>query len=726
VALALFSSLVKRLARHALACFAVVFFVSVTSRDVVRAQEPWHLAGWNARALVDVKPTGDSGADTAVAKILCQARARPDGADYRVLNASGQLVPFQILFHDAARYSMIAFRAEDPKGRYLIYFGKESAGRSEVELRAVPTPGAGAPKAATWVPQHGFVFQTLRRPEGPNPKTAEDMARLIAASPAPDGARLQRGIADGFNPFGPSDNYISIYRGWIRIPTAGTYQFCTVSNEASFSFLDGKPLVHWPGRHTVERGQRGEVHAAVELTAGLHYLEYYHEEVALQQMAYLGWRCSADEGPFEPIPESVFTAPHTAEVVRLESPGTPLLSFEPVLIDSVWPTSRHEGQYTRSRMLLSPGSRLPADAPLSWDFGDGQTGSGRQVEHVYLATGSYQVTLSSGALKAVWPLNVFEIEHVTDQFKESTPAEYARRVKTYNRDALDAASLRELAHVLSEADEPAAAVETGQIYLKRFAAESPREAARMQRLVADCAIRLGQGGLEEAIAGYEASITKQTPAPEALDVLARLVRLLGVEKGLPERVAEVEARAEQVVRSSSVDETTRDAYRRVLIASGDVRLWAGKPGDAQAFYKRAEALSGRFVPSQVRAARLGAFPNAIREFLESKDYGAALDVVERWEETFPTDKVHGHSFFWRGRLLHLRDQPRDAARYLARAIGLAPGAAFETEARWRLADALEKLGRHDEARKELAKLATSGMNDEYTRRAKLSLERKEK
>ena len=87
------------------------------------------------------------------------------------------------------------------------------------------------------------------------------MTKLIAASKGKDGARWQRRIADGYNPFGSSEYYISIYRGWVRVAKAGPYQFCTVSNKASFSFLDGKPLIHWPGQHTVRarhtrRGQR--------------------------------------------------------------------------------------------------------------------------------------------------------------------------------------------------------------------------------------------------------------------------------------------------------------------------------------------------------------------------------------------------------------------------------------------------------------------------------------
>jgi hypothetical protein len=70
----------------------------------------------------------------------------------------------------------------------------------------------------------------------------------------------------------------------------------------------------------------------------------------------------------------------------------------------------------------------------------------------------------------------------------------------------------------------------------------------------------------------------------------------------------------------------------------------------------------------------------------------------------------------------LRGQPYVAARYLARTIGLAPGAPFESEARWLLAQALEQLNKPEESKRELAKLVASGLNDEFTRKARAKLE----
>ena len=64
-----------------------------------------------------------------------------------------------------------------------------------------------------------------------------------------------------------------------------------------------------------------------------------------------------------------------------------------------------------------------------------------------------------------------------------------------------------------------------------------------------------------------------------------------------------------------------------------------------------------------------------------------------------------------------RDQPVDAVRYLDRAIRLTTGAPFETEARWLLAEALDHVGKKDEAKRELIKLVAVGISDEFTKKA---------
>jgi tetratricopeptide (TPR) repeat protein len=693
----------------------------------VAAQSPWHLVGWQARAVVEIGKLSDTpGADTAAVKVLCQGQVKVDGSDFRVLDNAGKPVPFQLTYHDSERYSLLSFRATGakPKDQFFVYFGNPGARRAPEEGVGDPNPGAGAPKGA-WVPKQGFVLQTIQRPEGDNPRTVDDLKKLIAGSKAKYGARYQRQVSDGFNPFGPSDYYISLYSGWINIPAAGKYKFCTASNEASFSFLDGKELVHWPGRHTAERGIHGEVNTEVELTAGPHYLEYYHEEVTLEQVAFLGWQPPGARN-FGATPLTLFPTPHEGTVVRYDGPAGPLVRFEPVVTDSIWPVERHEGQYTRCKFVAPKPPAALAGATYRWDFGDGQNSTGAEVEHVYLTLGTYPVTLTAqtaaGTQTAKWPLLIFEIENVTDKFKEGKPKDYAKLAKRYDQAKLDAEGLKELAFLLAESEDYAGAIEVGKAFVQRFGATAkPLAIAKVRRLMAESALHQGKTSIDEAIANFQASLVKEMPPVEKIDVLARLIRLIGTERNQPEKAGEILAQVEEVLKDAKVDEDVRAAYRRAVIAAADVLLWTGKRDGAGELYAKAERLTGKFIPPQVRAARIGSYPNSLKEYVSAGNFGAALDLVDKWDETFPTDKPNGHTFFWRGKLLLLRGQPQDAERYLARAIRLTIGAGFETEARWLLAEALDQLGQKDEARRELQRLVATGIEDDFTKRAREKL-----
>ena len=315
-------------------------------------------------------------------------------------------------------------------------------------------------------------------------------------------------------------------------------------------------------------------------------------------------------------------------------------------------------------------------------------------------------------------MRIFEIEHVTDQFKEGRPRDYLKLAAGYDRAKLSAPALKELAYLHAEAEDAAGALAVGRDFVKRFGKlDDALMVARVRRLMADCAIRLGEGALDEAIRNYRASLVKEVPATEQLEVLGRLIRLVGIERNDPDRALEVLAQAEKLVKAEGVDDDGRKAFRKAVAAAGDVWLWQGKRDEAQKLYARAEALLPRPVPPQVRAARIGAYPNALREHVAGGNYGAALDLVDQWDDLFPTDRLNGQTFFWRGKVLALRGQPREAARYLDRAVIVALGAGFETEARWLLAEALDAAGKKDDARKQLAKLIATGLRDEYVKKA---------
>src|SRR4051794_36000141 len=108
---------------------------------VCLAADPWHLPGWNARAVVEgAKPSAEAGCDVCGVKVLCQGRAKADGSDCRVVDAGGKALPFQLCFHDSGRYSLISFRCDNAKGKYFVYFDNPKAARAAEQVAEDPAP----------------------------------------------------------------------------------------------------------------------------------------------------------------------------------------------------------------------------------------------------------------------------------------------------------------------------------------------------------------------------------------------------------------------------------------------------------------------------------------------------------------------------------------------------------------------------------------------------------
>ena len=684
-------------------CFLIGICLVGMLASTAAGQAPWHLAEWGERAVLSIAaPQAGNGVDTAVVKILCQGRAQPDADDYRVIDDSGNPVPYLVVFHDAERYSLIAFRAANPAGVFHVYFDNPNAGAAAERAAFPDRPGEGPPRG-DWIPCQGLFLETRARPPVDNPRDVDELAAMLAASPARYGARLQRRISDGSNPFGPSDMYMSLYRGWMRIDEDGLYWFCTASNEASFSFVDGRELVHWPGRHTEERGSRGEKNASIQLSAGLHFIEYYHEEVALQQMAFLGWRGRNASGPFTAIPEAVYTEPHRAEVVRYERAEGDTLHFEPALLDSVWPAPPRLGQAVRCRFDVVGDGDV-----FSWAFGDGAAAEGRSVEHVFFHTGVFPVTVTgpSGA-RAAWPLEIYEIQHVTDEVGQGSIEDFLRRAEAYDIAALDEESRVELALWWAETGKP-------ERVLALVESVSESASAAVHGLAARCAEGLGADHYPRALQHAEAVVALDTNPVARLDALAMVVRLEGV--GDLAAATDALQRAHEIIETHPPTGDLIGAYRKALDAAGDAYSWHGLKAEALDHYLQAEALNEP-IPLPVRAARTGSYPHALGEHLEAGDLVEAEDLLDRWEDVFPADKAKGQTHFWRARVCLTKGEPLSAIRHLRHCIDLAEGAPFETEARWRLAQAYRDQGQDDRAREQLRLLTEIRIRDEYVTKA---------
>lgn len=738
---------------------AVLLAISLLPAPARAADLPWHAPGWPLRLLVQVDATPAPQIDVAGVRIPHAGAAAPTANDYRIFDAAGQPVPYLVAHHDPAHDSLLSFRCPPAGGLFAIYFGKPDAPVDPQRAILNPAPGAGPPKpgpaAGGWIPKAGLVLQTLRRPRAPldksgapeidNPKTPAEFASLLARSPGIDGGGFVPNVSDGYNRFGDSDWFISVYRGWIHIPAAGVYGFCTASNEASFSFLDGKDLIHWPGRHTEQRGRYGEKHAVVTLSPGPHYVEYYHEEVLLYQTAFLGFSPPGSERPvqtddgtslvrqFVAIPPNLFPQPAKCRVLSLQDASNRLLVFPRVtLLDSYWPPSRPEIQYTRIAFIAEIGTAVPdaKDWNVAWTFGDGQSAQGLAVEHVYLRLGEYKVTMVAQGpqgqrVERSWPQSVFNIDVVAGQFRNGSLATCAALTANYDRAKLDTAALVELAHLQFDAGQREPAAASAQAALARPNLNLV-DTADMHVLIASTSA-LGAspvtGSSRDAqqaakVAGHLKAALAAEPDPEKrIRVATRAIRALGIDQADVATAASLYEQAKEDAKKVGFSGPVKEAFRDATIAIGDAHLFAKDIQGANEDYRTAEALALAPIPPSVRASKIGAFPETIDQHIEARRFDEGMTIARKWQEELPSDQVRGAVLYYIGKLERLSGRPAAALRPLQLAIDLAQGAEFEAEARWILAESFRDLGDDAARRRTLNGLIRSGLSGPFRKLA---------
>lgn len=92
------------------------------------------------------------------------------------------------------------------------------------------------------------------------------------------------------NPLGPDNDFSGYFQAWLEIDKAGRYYIATISDEGSLFKIDGKTVAEWPGLHKRQAGAKGQFGAPVELTKGLHLVEYFYFNIQGLSEAQLVWK----------------------------------------------------------------------------------------------------------------------------------------------------------------------------------------------------------------------------------------------------------------------------------------------------------------------------------------------------------------------------------------------------------------------------------------------------
>jgi tetratricopeptide (TPR) repeat protein len=588
----------------------------------------------------------------------------------------------------------------------------------QLEASVVPDAEPAPNKPKAWYPRRGVVLRVYRKAQQTHPKTLTELRKLIRRS-APEGAAFCRGIADGFNRFGPSDHYVSMYDGYLRIDQTGWYEFCTVSDDGSWVRVNNRDVVAWPGAHGWGGAEHGEKSGRTKLSEGAVRVQYYHEEGSGGQMAFLGWRPPGQER-FWGIPPEQWLSVRTARAAGYQARDKPLMAVPLTrVVNTYWVRDSDDRQATLVEFRDRSRSQAGKVVKAQWSFGDGLEAEGRRLRHVYFRTGRPEVTLTvtdaaGNSDSATCRPNVFYVDVRTRYFRFGNPRQYAEVAAGYDVERMAREDLQLYAEFWG--------------YLEKWG-EHVRAVAALIRRFPDC----------PAIPHLAASAAQGCMQPGAYDPqrAEELYRLTLPHVEDPLERAEMDLRLAEVL-AWGLDDTARartllnalataaathpspDApriHRAAAIGLGDTALLAGDYAEAERLYRQAEGLGGRSSDQPEVLARIGSYGYTVLDLLARGEFDWARTALDRWESEFPAQKLEGYTSFLRGKVLYVQHPGPLALRYLELAERVSPRAVHVPEAVWLRANCLFELQRYPEALAGFERIVSDFTQSEYYEQA---------
>jgi len=595
-----------------------------------------------------------------------------------------------------------------------------------------------------WQIRRGLLLRVYRKAQPVEPKTLADLKQLAARS-ALEGAGFRRAISDGFNPFGESTEFISYYNGYLQIDEPGEYAFCSASDDGSWIVVNGRTILDWPGPHDWRGAGRGQRNGRITLQPGLARVEYYHEQMIGPTMAFMGWRPPGQDH-FSAIPPDRWLSVRPATVAGYQARKKPLFALAEVQVVNTWWVRDSDDQ--QAALVQCTDRSLCATGRITgreWSFGDGLTGVGGNLRHVYFRAGRPQIELTvtdnrgnRDTVRCSPP--IFKIDVQAGEFQYGNEKQYVQNAAGYDvarmqRDDLEAYA--EFWRHLERWDELGKAATA---YLERFgdSAAAPRLAAAAAQAYLSSKQydpSRADGLLARAIAGTKDAKARQDlllkrarvltweigDYPAAEDVLRGLVLSARLaQQDPPRHIALLEppsasqpARATSPATPLSVDDLPKDLARPVLVATGDLALLTGDRDTAAARYKQAERIVARPLAKPEETAKEGIYPYSVEDFLERGEFEWACKTLDQWEDELPSAKLDGHTIFLRGKVLFVEQPGPQAVRYLSLAQQVAPRAVFVPEALWLHANCLMATGRYQEALVQLQRIRADFTRSEF-------------
>jgi tetratricopeptide (TPR) repeat protein len=625
----------------------------------------WWDPNWHFRRHLTVTDTVRGSGPTTVAMVEFPTlgKINPDGSDIRVIDGDNKEMPLQVIASGLEDRACILFEAIK-HGHYQLYFGNSNA-------KATPLL---KPLEA------GLVLESREFAESnvDNWKQTQD---VIAKNQKITGRWWCPSTTMSFNPLGPMDHAICTFTGYIRCPADGTYTFATNSVDASFVFVNDKPVAEWPGWHGPGGGEHATHQGKLELRAGVHRFQYV--------TAFRGWgACTVG-----------WQRPGDATIVHMNAE-----SFVGTLITKISPVEGISGseadfQWTYDDDLAMEGRRVtsvkfesmsPAKG-CKWDFGDGTTSSELAPLHVYLEPGVYSVTLEADGKRTTQKARIQpERGHLGHPYEKRIAA-YADMIKNYETKALSINALMEMGQICHEAQRFDGAMRAFRAAVDKGLLPRDGEEGRWVLRLYD--LYKENGKFDDAIAICNTiSENKDAPPPMAAQALVFKAEVLFDYQN---KIDEADAVYKTVLRRFKPEAT--DYVRVAYLRLGELALMRGDVKTARKILEDTER-------SDMWKKRVGDFEFVngshelnFEEFMRQNEFEAAMNELQSWEWERPTIQLTGVTRHLRGRVYLASKQYAMAIRELDRGMAADKYAPFIDEALFWKGQAYDELKQHDKA-----------------------------
>jgi len=292
-----------------------------------------------------------------------------------ITDAKGNVVHSEIFprQHQDGTKLLMVFNGSDGSDKYTLHYG----GR-----------GGAAQPAGRWTARPSLLMETRTKPRGVGNDWRGMQKMLQESEGTTQGVMFVPNIWHSMNPFGPSEEFITIYRGMLQFEQDTRLRLFTASSDASFVFIDGELAFSWHGEHAVYDGLYGKYGKDMMLAKGRHSIEYYHVKSSGQAFMTLGMIPHGKEAP-ETVPASMFVHTPKATVGKpVRKDGKPAAHFkwrqgELLLFDP--------DEYSRYSFESNISGEVDS---ILWDFGNGVTSKEPNPQHVFFDKGPFRVRLT--------------------------------------------------------------------------------------------------------------------------------------------------------------------------------------------------------------------------------------------------------------------------------------------------------------------------------------------